>query len=89
MGDKYSLWEKGELMSDAIFEKNCIFMMMEKMPSATGEFLRQVAFFLIQWVLAGMQETLFHEFELTDEFVTWAEQLFSSSRWEEFQSIIR
>ena len=46
MGDKYSLWEKGELMSDAIFEKNCIFMMVEKMPSATGEFLRQVAFFI-------------------------------------------
>ena len=27
---------------DAILEKNCIFKMMEKMPSATGEFLRQM-----------------------------------------------
>jgi hypothetical protein len=32
--------------SDVIIKKNCIFMMMEKTPSATGEFLRQMAFFI-------------------------------------------
>ena len=33
---------------DVVFKKNCIFMMMEKMSSATGEFLRQMAFFLFR-----------------------------------------